>query len=64
VTKTAAILVRRFGAPEVLEPTAVEASPPGAGEVAIAVEAAGIAFVETQMRAGRRGRGGADPAPS
>ncbi len=48
-----AIVVDRFGGPEVLKPAAVEAWPPGPGKVAIEVELAGITFVETQLRAGR-----------
>ena len=56
MTKSAAILVRRFGGPEVLEPVELEPAPPGPGEVAIAVDFAGITFVETQMRAGRAPR--------
>lgn len=53
MTQAAAIAVRRFGGPEVLEPTEVEAAAPGPGQVAIAVEVAGVTFVETQMRSGR-----------
>jgi NADPH2:quinone reductase len=53
VIKTEAVFVRRFGGPEVLEPAEIEATPPGEGAVAIAVEAASVTFVETQMRAGR-----------
>jgi NADPH2:quinone reductase len=53
VIKTEAVIVRHFGGPEVLEPTEIEAAPPGDGAVAIAVEAASVTFVETQIRAGR-----------
>jgi len=53
VTTSAAILVRRFGGPEVLEPAEIEVRSPGPGEVAIEVEAAGVTFVETQQRGGR-----------
>jgi NADPH2:quinone reductase len=53
MTKSAAILVRRFGGPEVLEPAEIEVPAPGPGEVAIEVEAAGVTFVETQQRGGR-----------
>jgi NADPH2:quinone reductase len=53
VTKIEAVVVSRLGGPEVLEPTEVEAPPPGEGTVAIAVDAASVTFVETQMRAGR-----------
>jgi NADPH2:quinone reductase len=53
MTKSAAILVRRFGGPEVLEPAEIEVPAPGPGEVAIEVEAASVTFVETQQRGGR-----------
>ncbi|MBS1884700.1 MAG: zinc-binding dehydrogenase [Actinobacteria bacterium] len=56
MTPTPAILVRRFGGPEVLQPIEVPIAPPGPGEVAIAVEAASVTFVETQMRAGEAPR--------
>ncbi|HYC82778.1 MAG TPA: NADPH:quinone reductase, partial [Solirubrobacterales bacterium] len=49
----AAIVVDRFGGPEVLTPADVEAWPPGPGKVAIEVELASVTFVETQLRAGR-----------
>jgi NADPH:quinone reductase len=54
--QTAAIVVRRFGGPEVLESTGFELPPPGPGKVAIEVELAGVTFVETQLRAGRAPR--------
>jgi NADPH:quinone reductase len=56
VTATAAILVRRFGGPEVLEPVGLPLRVPGHGEVAIEVEAVSVTFVETQLRAGRAPR--------
>jgi NADPH2:quinone reductase len=62
VVKTEAVIVRRFGGPEVLEPTEIEAPPPGEGSVTIAVEAASVTFVETQMRAGRPPRPEMRPA--
>ena len=49
----AAIVVDRFGGPEVLASADVEAWPPGPGKVAIEVELASVTFVETQLRAGR-----------
>jgi NADPH:quinone reductase len=48
-----AIVVSRFGPPEVLVPTDVPEPTAGAGEVVIDVEVANITFVETQIRAGR-----------
>lgn len=51
-----AVIMRRFGPPSVLEPAAVPSPVPGAGEVAIDVEFAGVTFVETQIRAGRAPR--------
>jgi NADPH:quinone reductase len=48
-----AVIMRRFGPPGVLEPTAAPPPVPGAGEVAVDVEFAGVTFVETQIRAGR-----------
>jgi NADPH2:quinone reductase len=56
VQTVAAIVVRRFGGPEVLEPTELELPSPGPGRVAIEVELAGVTFVETQLRAGRAPR--------
>lgn len=56
MSETAAIIVRRFGGPEVLEPTVLPVAPPAAGEVAIAVEAVSVTFVETQLRGGRAPR--------
>jgi NADPH:quinone reductase len=54
--QTDAIVVRRFGGPEVLEPTLLELGEPGPGRVTIAVELASVTFVETQLRAGRAPR--------
>ena len=48
-----AVRIDRFGPPEVLEPVIVDDPVPGPGQVVIAVEYAGITFVETQLRAGR-----------
>jgi NADPH2:quinone reductase len=53
-----AVIMRRFGPPSVLEPAAVPSPVPGAGEVAVHVEFAGVTFVETQIRAGRPPRPG------
>jgi NADPH2:quinone reductase len=48
-----AIVVRRFGGPEVLRPTEVAEPEPAPGHVLIEVELASVTFVETQQRAGR-----------
>jgi NADPH2:quinone reductase len=56
VSVTAGILVRRFGGPEVLEPVGLPTKSPEPGEVAIEVEAAGVTFIETQLRAGHAPR--------
>lgn len=48
-----AVLMREFGPPEVLVLAEVPDPVPGPGQVLIEVDAAGIAFVETQVRAGR-----------
>jgi NADPH2:quinone reductase len=48
-----AVLMREFGPPGVLTVAVVPDPVPGPGQVLIAVEAAGISFVETQVRAGR-----------
>ena len=48
-----AVIMRRFGPPNVLEPEGVPSPVPGAGEVAVDVEFTGVTFVETQIRAGR-----------
>lgn len=48
-----AVLLRAFGAPENLIPADVPDPVPAPGQVVIDVAAAGITFVETQLRAGR-----------
>lgn len=48
-----AVVMREFGPPEVLAGAEVPDPVPGPGQVLIEVEAAGITFVETQVRAGR-----------
>lgn len=48
-----AILVERFGGPEVLEPREVERPEPGAGEVLIEVRAAGVNHADTMRRRNR-----------
>jgi len=48
-----AIIVERFGPPEVLVPATVPDPAPGAGEALIDVAIANVTFVETQVRAGR-----------
>jgi len=48
-----AVVMREFGAPEVLQVRQVADPLPGAGQVLVAVEFASITFVETQIRAGR-----------
>ncbi|MGS2616133.1 zinc-binding dehydrogenase [Micromonospora sp. LZ34] len=47
-----AVVMERFGGPEVLQVRQVEDPTPGAGQVLVAVEYANITFVETQVRAG------------
>ncbi|MDE2511976.1 MAG: NADPH:quinone reductase [Elusimicrobia bacterium] len=47
-----AVLVRAFGGPEVLRVEEVPAPVPGAGQVLVAVKAAGVNPVETYIRAG------------
>ncbi|MFC4535772.1 zinc-binding dehydrogenase [Sphaerisporangium dianthi] len=47
-----AVVMERFGGPEVLRLTQVEDPAPGPGQVLVAVEYASITFVETQVRAG------------
>ncbi len=44
-----AVVCRAFGPPEGLEPGELPAPEPGAGEVAIRVEAAGVSFADTLM---------------
>ena len=48
-----AVVIRKFGPPEVLEPTDAEEVYAGPDDVVIDVEFANITFVETQVRAGR-----------
>lgn len=50
-----AITFSRFGGPEVLTVTEVEVPAPGAGDVAVRVEAAGVNPVDHKIRAGLRG---------
>lgn len=52
-----AITYSRFGGPEVLTLSDVEVPPPGAGELAIRVEAAGINPLEHKLRSGARASG-------
>ncbi|MEY9871052.1 NADPH2:quinone reductase [Streptacidiphilus sp. MAP12-33] len=47
-----ASVVREFGGPQVLRPEQVEAPEAGPGEVLVRVAAAGVQFVETQIRSG------------
>jgi len=47
-----AVVMERFGGPEVLELRQVDEPVPGPGEVLVAVEYASVTFVETQVRAG------------
>lgn len=61
MTETAAILVHRFGGPEVLEPAELSIGAPGPGEVDIEVEAVSVTFVETQLRGGRAPRPAMSP---
>ena len=48
-----AIVVKELGGPEVLRVGWIRESVPGAGQVLVEVEFAGVTFVETQVRAGR-----------
>ncbi|NUW41812.1 zinc-binding dehydrogenase [Nonomuraea rhodomycinica] len=48
-----AVVMDRFGGPEVLSVREVEDPVPGPGQVLVAVDYAGITYVETQVRAGR-----------
>jgi NADPH2:quinone reductase len=57
-----AVIMRAFGPPPVLESAAVAAPQPGAGEVVIDVEFAGVTFAETQIRAGKPPRPAMLPA--
>lgn len=56
-----AVWMREFGPPEVLIPGEAPESEPGPGQLLVAVVAAGVTFVETQVRAGRSPRPGAGP---
>jgi NADPH:quinone reductase len=58
-----AVWVRRFGPPEVLEPGSAPDPVPGAGQVLVDVEYAGISFIETMLRAGRGPGGRRQPLP-
>lgn len=51
-TTTRAILVRRHGGPEVLEPAEIPLAPPGPGEVRVRNEAIGLNFVDVYFRTG------------
>ncbi len=50
-----AIVQRRFGGPEVLGLEPTPDPEPGPGQVRVAVEAAGVHLIDTQIRAGRPG---------
>ena len=52
-----------YGGPEVLHVVEVADPLPGPGQVLVRTEAAGITFIETQVRAGRSPRPGPMPAP-
>ncbi len=47
-----AILVSEYGGPEVLRPADVPAPQPGPGELAVAVDAAGVNYIDTYYRTG------------
>lgn len=47
-----AVHVTTFGGPEVLQPVDIPAPEPGAGELLLDVAAAGVLFLDTQLRAG------------
>ncbi|WP_344165438.1 NADP-dependent oxidoreductase [Nocardiopsis rhodophaea] len=49
-----AVVFRSFGAPEVLEPTDIEAPRAGAGEIRVRVRAAGVQPIDCAVRSGRR----------
>ncbi|WP_084965328.1 zinc-binding dehydrogenase [Thermoactinospora rubra] len=57
-----AVVMDRFGGPDVLRVQEVPDPVPGPGQVLVAVEYAGITFVETQVRAGRGPAAGQRPA--
>jgi NADPH2:quinone reductase len=48
-----AVVMRKFGAPQVLEPGEVPELSTAAGQVVVDVEFANVTFVETQVRAGK-----------
>ena len=48
-----AIVMRRFGPPDVLVPEDVPAPVAGPGQALVAVDLVNVTFVETQVRAGR-----------
>ena len=56
------IRIDRFGGPDELHMVEVPDPQPGPGQVVVRTAAAGITFVETQMRAGRSPRPGPGPA--
>jgi NADPH:quinone reductase len=47
-----AVIVRRFGPPEVLEPAELPVPEPGAGELSIDIAYAGVGFVDALIRSG------------
>src|SRR5688572_32842679 len=47
-----AVIADRTGPPDVLEPVELPDPEPAAGQVLVAVEAAAITFIDTQVRAG------------
>jgi NADPH:quinone reductase len=47
-----AILVRKTGGPEVLEPGAIELSPPGPGQALVRHTAIGVNYIDTYQRSG------------
>jgi len=55
------IQIDAVGPPEVLHLVEVDSPAPGDGEVLVRAEAIGITFIETQVRAGRSPRPGAEP---
>ncbi len=48
-----AIQIRRTGGPEVLEPADLPVPRPGAGQVLVRIQAAGVNFIDTYLREGR-----------
>ena len=53
--KTRAMIVRRYGGPEVLEPTEIEVPPPKGSEVLLRQSAIGVNFVDVYYRSGQFG---------